>query len=82
MRKRLENSFEMASALISISKDIEKNRVQFNNMEEEINQQDYEIDLLIDKLIELEKENMYLRILLNKLLSDSEYTLEGLLDGR
>ena len=36
--------------------------------------------MLVIKMLDLEKENMYLRILLNKLLEDKEYTIEGLLE--
>ena len=46
-----------------------------------MNQQEQEINLLIDKSIESETEIMHLRILLNKLLSERDYTLEGVLEN-
>ena len=73
---------EMAEALLNLNKKNKDNEKYIENIEEiEVNQQEAEIDVLIDKLLELEKENMYLRILLNKLLEDSEYTIEGLLSN-
>ena len=81
MNKKSLNNFEIAATLIQLNKDMEKNRKQFNYMEEEINQQDQELDVLIDKLIELETENMYLRIILNKLLSEKDFALEDLFNN-
>lgn len=73
---------EMAEALLNLNKKNKDNEKYIENIETEVNQQEAEIDVLIDKLLEMEKENMYLRILLNKLLEDSEYTIEGLLSNK
>ena len=73
---------EMAEALLNLNKKNKDNEKYIENIETEVNQQEAEIDVLIDKLLELEKENMYLRILLNKLLDNSEYTIEGLLSNK
>lgn len=73
---------EMAEALLNLNKKNKDNEKYIENIETEVNQQEAEIDVLIDKLLELEKEDMYLRILLNKLLEDSEYTIEGLLSNK
>lgn len=79
MSRVLQTSKDMAEALLELSSKNKKDQKYIESMEVEVNQQEQELDVLIDKLLELEKENMYLRILLNKLLSNSEYTIEGLL---
>lgn len=79
MSRVLQTSKDMAEALLEFSNKNKKDQKYIESMEVEVNQQEQELDVLIDKLLELEKENMYLRILLNKLLSNSEYTIEGLL---
>lgn len=79
MIKKLDSPYEIAGALIEVNKELESSKKYISNMEEEVNQQEQQLDVLIDKLLELEKENMYLRMILNKLLSNSEYTIEGLL---
>lgn len=79
MSRVLQTSRDMAEALLEFSNKNKKDQKYIESMENEVNQQEQELDVLIDKLLELEKENMYLRILLNKLLSNSEYTIEGLL---
>lgn len=79
MNRVLTTSKDMAEALLEFSNKSKKDSKYIECMEAEVNQQEQELDVLIDKLLELEKENMYLRILLNKLLSNSEYTIEGLL---
>ena len=79
MSRVLKTSKDMAEALLEFSNKNKKDQKYIESMENEVNQQEQELDVLIDKLLELEKENMYLRILLNKLLSNSEYTIEGLL---
>lgn len=79
MSRVLQTSKDMAEALLEFSSKNKKDQKYIESMENEVNQQEQELEVLIDKLLELEKENMYLRILLNKLLSNSEYTIEGLL---
>jgi phosphoribosylaminoimidazole-succinocarboxamide synthase len=79
MSRVLHTSKDMAEALLEFSSKSKEDSKYIENMEAEVNQQEQELDVLIDKLLELEKENMYLRILLNKLLSNSDYTIEGLL---
>lgn len=81
MVKRIDNPIDMAVTLFEFSKKITEQKKYIEDIETEVNQQDQELDILIDKLLELEKENMYLRLLLNKLLSNSDFTLEGLIDG-
>ena len=78
MAIRLNDKFQMATALLELDHEMAEYKKYINSIEEEVNQQEQELDLLIDKLIELETENMYLRIILNKLLSEKDFTLEGL----
>jgi hypothetical protein len=80
MAKKINDSIDMAVALLQFDKQITEQKKYIENIETEVNQQDQELDILIDKLMELEKENMYLRLLLTKLLSNSDFTLEGLLN--
>ena len=80
MAKKINDSIDMAVALLQFDKQITEQKKYIENIETEVNQQDQELDILIDKLLELEKENMYLRLLLTKLLSNSDFTLEGLLN--
>lgn len=81
MARKINDQFQMAAALLELDHEMTEHKKYIESIEAEVNQQDQELDVLIDKLIELEKENMYLRILLNKLLSDSDYTLEGVLEN-
>lgn len=78
MVRRLDSPYEIAGALIEVNKELESSKKYISNMETEVNQQEQQLDVLIDKLLELEKENMYLRMILNKLLSNSDYTIEDL----
>ena len=78
MAIRLNDKFQMATALLELDHEMAEYKKYINSIEEEVNQQEQELDLLIDKLIGLETENMYLRIILNKLLSEKDFTLEGL----
>lgn len=80
MAKKINDSIDMAVALLQFDKQITEQKKYIENIETEVNQQDQELDILIDKLLELEKENMYLRLLLNRLLSNSDFTLEGLIN--
>ena len=80
MAKKINDSIDMAVALFEFDKQITEQKKYIEDIEAEVNQQDQELDILIDKLMELEKENMYLRLLLTKLLSNSDFTLEGLLN--
>ena len=78
MKRKLNDKFQMATALLELDHEMAEYKKYINSIEEEVNQQEQELDLLIDKLIGLETENMYLRIILNKLLSEKDFTLEGL----
>lgn len=80
MARKINDSIDMAVALFEFDKQIVEQKKYIEDIEAEVNQQDQELDILIDKLLELEKENMYLRLLLTKLLSNSDFTLEGLLN--
>ena len=80
MAKKINDSIDMAVTLLQFNKQIVEQKKYIEDIETEVNQQDQELDILIDKLLELEKENMYLRLLLTKLLSNSDFTLEGLLN--
>ena len=80
MARKINDSIDMAVALFEFDKQIVQQKKYIEDIEAEVNQQDQELDVLIDKLLELEKENMYLRLLLTKLLSNSDFTLEGLLN--
>ena len=81
MKRKLNDKFQMATALLELDHEMAEYKKYINSIEEEVNQQDQELDLLIDKLIGLETENMYLRIILNKLLSEKDFTLEGLFNN-
>ena len=81
MVRKIDNTFQMAAALLELDHEINELKKYIESLEAEVNQQDQELDVLIDKLIELETENMYLRIILNKLLSERDYTLEGVLEN-
>lgn len=81
MARKINDSIDMAVTLFEFNKQITEQKKYIENIETEVNQQDQELDILIDKLLELEKENMYLRLLLTKLLNNSDFTLEGLLNN-
>lgn len=78
MARKIENSFQMAATLLELDHKMTEHKKYIESIEAEVNQQEQELDVLIDKLIELETENMYLRIILNKLLSERDFTLEDL----
>lgn len=78
MARKINNSFQMAATLLELDHEMTEHKKYIENIETEINQQEQELDILIDKVIGLETENMYLRIILNKLLSERDFTLEDL----
>ena len=81
MVRKIDNPFQMAAALLELDHEMTEHKKYIESIEAEVNQQDQELDVLIDKLIELETENMYLRILLNKLLSERDFALEDLFNN-
>ena len=81
MAIRLNDKFQMATALLELDHEMTEHKKYIESIEAEVNQQDQELDILIDKLIGLETENMYLRILLNKLLSEKDFALEDLFNN-
>lgn len=78
--KIISNKIEMAGALFELNKTIQGNNEYIGKLENDLEEKDKELDMLVIKMLDLEKENMYLRILLNRLLEDKEYTIEGLLE--
>lgn len=80
MARKINDSIDMAVTLLQFDKQITEQKKYIEDIEIEVNQQEQELDILIDKLLELEKENMYLRLLLTRLLSNSDFTLEGLIN--
>ena len=78
--KIINNKIEMVGALFELNKTIQGNNEYISKLENDLEEKDKELDMLVIKMLDLEKENMYLRILLNKLLEDKEYTIEGLLE--
>lgn len=80
MAKKIDNSFQMAATLLELNHEMTKHKKYIESMETEVNQQEQELDILIDKLLELEKENMYLRLLLTRILSKDDFTLEDLIN--
>lgn len=78
--KIINNKIEMAGALFELNKTIQGNNEYISKLENDLEEKDKELDMLVIKMLDLEKENMYLRIVLNKLLEDKEYTIEGLLE--
>ena len=78
--KIINNKIEMVGALFELNKTIQVNNEYISKLENDLEEKDKELDMLVIKMLDLEKENMYLRILLNKLLEDKEYTIEGLLE--
>ena len=78
--KIINNKIEMVGALFELNKTIQGNNEYISKLEDDLEEKDKELDMLVIKMLDLEKENMYLRILLNKLLEDKEYTIEGLLE--
>lgn len=78
--KIINNKIEMVGALFELNKTIQGNNEYISKLENDLEEKDKELDMLVIKMLDLEKENMYLRIVLNKLLEDKEYTIEGLLE--
>lgn len=78
--KIINNKIEMVGALFELNKTIQENNEYISKLENDLEEKDKELDMLVIKMLDLEKENMYLRIVLNKLLEDKEYTIEGLLE--
>ena len=78
MARKINDKFQMAATLLELDHEMTEHKKYIENIEIEINQQEQELDVLIDKVIGLETENMYLRIILNKLLSERDFTLEDL----
>ena len=81
MARKITDNFQMAAALLELDHEMTEYKKYIESIEAEVNQQDQELDVLIDKLIELETENMYLRIILNKLLSEKDFALEDLFNN-
>lgn len=81
MARKINDQFQMAAALLELDNEMTEHRKYIESIEAEVNQQDQELDVLIDKLIGLETENMYLRIILNKLLSEKDFALEDLFNN-
>ena len=81
MARKITDNFQMAAALLELDHEMTEHKKYIESIEAEVNQQDQELDVLIDKLIELETENMYLRIILNKLLSEKDFALEDLFNN-
>lgn len=81
MARKITDNFQMAAALLELDHEMNEHKKYIESIEAEVNQQDQELDVLIDKLIGLETENMYLRIILNKLLSERDFALEDLFNN-
>ena len=78
MKRKLNDKFQMATALLELDHEMAEYKKYINSIAESVTQPAHSLAFLHDKLIELETENMYLRIILNKLLSEKDFTLEGL----
>jgi hypothetical protein len=78
MARKINDSIDMAVALFEFDKQIVEQKKYIEDLENEVNQQEQEINILIDKVLGFETENMYLRLVLSRLLSNRDFALEGL----